>query len=220
VRRLLSIVTRDQLPKVLHVMLDESEFLSPYGVRALSRRHLEHPFVEQVMGAEYRVAYEPAESSTGLFGGNSNWRGPIWFPVNILLIEALQKLHHFHGDGLKVVCPSGSDRLMSLWEVGVELERRLTGIFRRGADGRRPVFGATEKFQTDPHWRDLVPFHEYFNGDTGSGVGASHQTGWTALVAKLLQQLGEAGEAPKASRVEPGEKQPKAIRASARRGDR
>ncbi|HSE03096.1 MAG TPA: glucosidase [Methylomirabilota bacterium] len=220
VRRLLSIVTRDQLPKVLHVMLDESEFLSPYGVRALSRRHLEHPFVEQVMGAEYRVAYEPAESSTGLFGGNSNWRGPIWFPVNILLIEALQKLHHFHGDGLKVVCPSGSDRLMSLWDVGVELERRLAGIFRRGADGRRPVFGATEKFQTDPHWRDLIPFHEYFNGDTGSGVGASHQTGWTALVAKLLQQLGEPGAAPKASRIEPGGRQPKASRPSTRRGDR
>jgi hypothetical protein len=193
VRRLLSIVTREQLPKVLHFMLDEGEFLSSAGIRALSRYHLAQPFVEEVMGAEYRVSYEPAESSTGLFGGNSNWRGPIWFPVNFLLIEALQKLHHFYRDGLKVACPSGSDRLMSLWDVSAELARRLVGIFRRGADGRRPVFGAREKFQTDPHWRDLIPFHEYFNGDTGAGVGASHQTGWTGLVAKLLQQLAERG---------------------------
>ena len=190
VRRLLSIVTREQLPKVLHYMLDEQEFLSPYGVRALSRYHRDHPFVEQVMGAEYRVSYEPAESSTGLFGGNSNWRGPIWFPVNVLLIEALQKLDHFYGDGLKVACPTGSDQLVPLRDVSAELERRLVRIFRRGADGRRPVLGAVERFQTDPHWRDLIPFHEYFNGDTGAGVGASHQTGWTALVAKLLQQLG------------------------------
>jgi hypothetical protein len=190
VRRLLSIVTREQLPKVLHYMLDEEEFLSPFGVRALSRYHRDHPFVEQVMGAEYRVSYEPAESSTGLFGGNSNWRGPIWFPVNVLLIEALQKLDHFYGDGVKVACPTGSDRLMPLRDVSAELERRLVRIFRRGEDGRRPVLGAVEKFQADPHWRDLIPFHEYFNGDTGAGVGASHQTGWTALVAKLLQQLG------------------------------
>ena len=190
VRRLLSIVTRAQLPRVLHYMLDEEEFLSPFGVRALSRYHRGHPFVEQVMGAEYRVSYEPAESSTGLFGGNSNWRGPIWFPVNVLLIEALQKLDHFYGDGIKVACPTGSDRLMPLRDVSAELERRLVRIFRRGADGRRPVLGAIEKFQADPHWRDLIPFHEYFDGDTGAGVGASHQTGWTALVAKLLQQLG------------------------------
>jgi len=189
-RRLLSIVTDEQLPKVLAVMLDENEFLSAYGVRALSRRHREHPFVEWVGGVEYRVAYEPAESSTSEFGGNSNWRGPVWFPVNILLIESLQRFHYFHGDRLKVACPTGSDRLMSLWDVATELERRLAGIFRRGSDGRRPVFGTTEMFQTDPHWRDLIPFYEYFNGDTGSGVGASHQTGWTALVAKLLQQFG------------------------------
>jgi hypothetical protein len=157
------------------------------------------------MGAEYRVDYEPAESSTGLFGGNSNWRGPIWFPVNILLIEALQKLHHFHRDALKVACPTGSDRLMSLWDVSAELARRLARIFRRDADGRRAVLGTTEKFQSDPHWRDLIPFHEYFNGDTGAGLGASHQTGWTALVAKLLQQLGESGGAqPKAGRAAPG----------------
>jgi len=175
---------------VLAVMLDENEFLSEYGVRALSRRHRERPFVEEVGGVEYRVAYEPAESTTAIFGGNSNWRGPVWFPVNILLIESLQKFHHFHGDRLKVACPTGSDRLMSLWDVGTELERRLAGIFRRGADGRRPVFGTTEKFQNDPHWRDLIPFYEYFNGDTGAGLGASHQTGWTALVAKVLQQFG------------------------------
>jgi hypothetical protein len=193
VRRLLSIVTAEQLPKVLHVMLDEGEFLSPWGIRALSRRHLDHPFVERVMGVEYRVAYEPAESSIGLFGGNSNWRGPIWFPVNILLIEALQRFHHFYGDAVKVACPTGSDRLLSLRGVSTELTRRLARIFLRGPDGRRPVLGAVEKFQTDPHWRDLIPFHEYFNGDTGAGVGASHQTGWTALVAKLLQQVAGAG---------------------------
>jgi hypothetical protein len=191
VRRLLSIVTREQLPKVLHYMLDEEEFLSPFGVRALSRHHRDHPFVEQVMGAEYRVSYEPAESSTGLFGGNSNWRGPIWFPVNVLLIESLQKLDYFYRDGVKVACPTGSDQLMPLRDVSAEIERRLVRIFRRGEDGRRPVLGAVEKFQTDPHWRDLIPFHEYFNGDTGAGVGASHQTGWTALVAKVLQQLGD-----------------------------
>ena len=189
-RRLLSIVTDEQLPKVLAVMLDEKEFLSAYGVRALSRRHREHPFVERVGGVEYRVAYEPGESSTSEFGGNSNWRGPVWFPVNILLIESLQRFHYFHGDRLKVACPTGSDQLMSLWDVSTEIERRLASIFRRGADGRRPVFGATEMFQTNPHWRDLILFYEYFNGDTGAGVGASHQTGWTALVAKLLQQLG------------------------------
>jgi hypothetical protein len=195
VRRLLTIVTEDQLPKVLGVMLDEREFLSDYGIRALSRYHLDHPFVARVMGAEYRVSYEPGETSTGLFGGNSNWRGPIWFPVNMLLIESLQKLHYFHGDDLKVACPTGSDRLMSLWDVSLDLERRLARIFLRGADGRRPVLGTAERFQTDPHWRDLIPFHEYFNGDTGAGLGASHQTGWTALVAKLLQQLGGSSAA-------------------------
>ena len=191
VRRLLSIVTREQLPRVLHYMLDEREFLSPFGVRALSRYHAEHPFVEQVMGAEYRVDYEPAESSTGLFGGNSNWRGPIWFPVNVLLVESLQRFDYFYRDDFKVACPTGSEGVMPLREVAAELERRLIRIFRRGPDGRRPVLGAVEKFQTDPRWRDLIPFHEYFNGDTGAGVGASHQTGWTALVGKFLLQIGE-----------------------------
>jgi hypothetical protein len=189
-RRLLSIVTREQLPRVLRLMLDEAEFLSPYGIRALSRVHRDEPYLLHVNGAEHRVDYEPAESSSGLFGGNSNWRGPIWFPVNHLLIESIQKFHHFYGDGVKVACPTGSDRLMTLWEVSLEISRRLARIFLRDPRGRRPVFGSTEKFQSDPHWRDLIPFHEYFHGDTGAGVGASHQTGWTGLVAKLLQQCG------------------------------
>jgi len=187
-RRLLSIVSREQLPRVLRVMLDESEFLSPFGIRALSRYHKDHPYTLNVNGMEHRVDYEPAESSSGLFGGNSNWRGPIWFPVNHLLVESLQKFHHFYNDGLKVACPTGAGPLMTLWEVALELERRLSSIFLRGADGRRPVFGAAETFQQDPHWRDHVPFHEYFHGDTGAGVGASHQTGWTGLLAKLLEQ--------------------------------
>jgi hypothetical protein len=191
IRRLLSIVNRDQLPRVLRFMLDESEFLSPHGIRALSQYHRDHPYVLTVGGMEHRVDYEPAESSTGLFGGNSNWRGPVWFPVNYLLIESLQKFHHFFGDSLKIACPVGSDRVMTLWEVAAEISRRLTRIFLRGSDGRRPVYGGTEKFQHDPHWRDLIPFHEYFHGDNGAGIGASHQTGWTGLVAKLLQQSGE-----------------------------
>jgi hypothetical protein len=141
-----------------------------------------------VDGHEHRVAYEPAESSTGLFGGNSNWRGPIWFPVNFLLVESLQKFHHYLGDGFTVECPTGSGQMRTLWQVADEISRRLTAIFLAGPDGRRPVFGDQDLFQTDPHWRGLVPFHEYFHGDTGAGVGASHQTGWTALVAKLLQQ--------------------------------
>jgi hypothetical protein len=191
VRRLLSITTRDQVPCVLRYMLDEAEFLSPYGIRALSRFHREHPYILAVNGMEHRVDYEPAESSTGLFGGNSNWRGPIWFPVNYLLIEALQKLHYFYGNGLTVPFPTGSERQMTLWEVAAELSRRLTRIFLRNAEGQRPVYGGMQKFQQDPYWRDLLLFHEYFHGDNGAGIGASHQTGWTALVAKLLQQSGE-----------------------------
>jgi glycogen debranching enzyme len=190
-RRLLSIVSRDQLPSVLRYMLDEAEFLSPYGIRAVSQYHRTHPYVLAVNGTEHRVDYEPAESSTGLFGGNSNWRGPIWFPVNFLLIESLQKFHYFYGDDLKAPLPTHSSRLMNLWDVAAELSRRLTRIFLRDADGRRPVYGGTETFQHDPHWRDLILFYEYFHGDNGAGIGASHQTGWTALVAKLLQQSGE-----------------------------
>jgi hypothetical protein len=191
VRRLLSLVPRDRLPRVLAYLLDEDEFLSPYGVRALSRYHRDHPFVLVADGRAHRVDYEPGESSSPLFGGNSNWRGPIWFPVNYLLIESLQKFHHFLGDGFKVPCPTATGPTVSLWEAAAELSRRLGRIFLRGPDGRRPVLGEVEKFQRDPHWRDLVPFHEYFHGDTGAGIGASHQTGWTGLVAKLLQQTGE-----------------------------
>jgi hypothetical protein len=197
-RRLLAAVAPDRLRRVLAVMLDESEFLSPYGVRALSRRHLDEPYVLPVNGQEHRVTYEPAESSSGLFGGNSNWRGPIWFPVNYLLIESLQKFHHYLGDGFTVEYPSGSGRQHTLGEVAAELSRRLTRIFLRDAEGRRPVLAGRTLLQQDAHWRDLIPFHEYFHGDTGAGVGASHQTGWTALVAKLLHQSGEA--APRARR--------------------
>ncbi|MEO6390317.1 MAG: glucosidase, partial [Pyrinomonadaceae bacterium] len=181
----------DQLRRVLRFMLDENEFLSDYGIRAVSRFHQDHPYVLKVNGTEHRVDYEPAESSTGLFGGNSNWRGPIWFPLNYLLIESLQKFHHYLGDDFKVECPTGSGQMMTLWEVAAEISRRLSRIFLRDAHGRRAVFGAEETFQTDPNWSDLIPFHEYFHGDNGAGIGASHQTGWTGLVAKLLQQSGE-----------------------------
>jgi len=190
-RRLLSIVDRDRLRQVLRYMLDENEFLSPYGIRALSQIHRDHPYTLSVHGMDHRVDYEPAESSTGLFGGNSNWRGPIWFPVNYLLIESLQKFHHYLGDDYKVECPTGSGQMLTLWEVAAELSRRLSRIFLQAGDSRRPVYGGTEKFQRDPHWRDLILFHEYFHGDNGAGIGASHQTGWTGLVAKLLQQSGE-----------------------------
>jgi hypothetical protein len=191
VRRLLAIVGRSQLPRVLRFMLDEAEFLSPHGVRAVSRYHKDHPYVLRMDGLEHRVDYEPAESSSALFGGNSNWRGPVWFPVNYLLIESLQKFHYFYRDTLKVPCPTGSQTMLDLWQVAAELSRRLTRIFLRGADGRRPVYGGTEKFQRDPHWRDLLLFYEYFHGDNGAGIGAGHQTGWTGIVAKLLQQSGE-----------------------------
>ena len=187
-RRLLSIATQDQLRQILKYMLDEREFLSPYGIRALSQFHRDHPYHLSVNGTEHRVDYEPAESSTGLFGGNSNWRGPIWFPVNFLLIESLQKFHYYLGNDFKVECPTGSGKMMTLWEVAGEISQRLMRIFLCDADRRRPVFGGTEKFQTDPHWRDLIPFHEYFHGDNGAGIGASHQTGWTGLIAKLIQQ--------------------------------
>ena len=172
-------------------MLDEKEFLSPYGIRALSRYHLDNPYMLQVNGHVHRVDYEPAESSSPLFGGNSNWRGPIWFPVNYLLIESLQKFHHYLGCEYQVECPTGSGQMMTLWEVAAEISRRLNRIFLQGENGHRPVHGGAGKFQTDPHWRDLVLFYEYFHGDNGAGIGASHQTGWTALVAKLLQQSGE-----------------------------
>ena len=190
-RRLLSIVDGEKLRQVLRYMLDENEFLSPYGIRALSRVHKDQPYQLPVNGVEHRVDYEPGESSTGLFGGNSNWRGPVWFPVNFLLIESLQKYHHYLGEDFKVECPTGSGNYMNLWEVSGELSRRLTRIFLRDENCARPVHGGYSAYRDDPHWRDLVLFYEYFHGDNGSGVGASHQTGWTGLVAKLLQQHGE-----------------------------
>jgi hypothetical protein len=203
-RRLLAVVWPERLTRVLEKLLDESEFLSEYGVRALSRRHAEQPYTLTVEGLEHRVQYEPAESSNGLFGGNSNWRGPIWFPVNFLLIEALQKFHHYFGDELRVECPTGSGRTLTLAEIAALLSQRLSSIFLRNGRGERPVYGNNRTFQLDPHWRDLVLFHEYFHGDfhgdTGAGVGASHQTGWTALVAKLLQQSGEQRHTPAAER--------------------
>ena len=190
-RRLLSIVGSEQLKSILKFMLDSNEFLSLYGIRALSRVHKECPYVLPVNGHEYRVRYEPAESSTGLFGGNSNWRGPIWFPVNYLLIESLQKFHHYLGDSFRVECPTGSGQMMTLAEVAAELSRRMTRIFLRNDEGYRPVHGTNGVYKSDPNWSDLVLFYEYFHGDDGSGVGASHQTGWTGVVAKLLQQSGE-----------------------------
>ena len=191
-RRLLSIAGAEQLRSILKFMLDEREFLSPYGIRALSQFHRDHPYRLTVQGTEHRVDYEPGESSTGLFGGNSNWRGPIWFPVNYLLVESLQKFHHYFGDDFKVEFPTGSGKMLTLWDVAGELSRRMTSIFLQDQNGRRPVFGNLEKFQTDPYWRDLVLFHEYFHGDSGAGVGASHQTGWTGVVTKLMQQSGES----------------------------
>ena len=191
VRRLLSVVNLERLPRMMRYLLDENEFLSPNGMRALSRYYLDHPYRLPVDHQEYQVDYEPAESTTGLFGGNSNWRGPIWFPLNYLLIESLQKFHWFAGDGYQVEFPTGSGKKMHLWDIAAELSRRLTHIFLRGENGRRPVYGGTEKFQTDPHWRDLILFFEYFHGDNGAGLGASHQTGWTGLVCKLIQQSGE-----------------------------
>jgi hypothetical protein len=186
-RRMLSIVDEHKLRRILARMLDENEFFGPYGIRALSRYHLEHPFVFRVGEQEYRVAYLPGDSDSGMFGGNSNWRGPVWMPVNILLLNALYRLYAYFGDDFKVECPTGSGHMMTLLEVAHELSERLTRIFLRGADGRRPVYGAARKFQEDPHWRDLVLFYEYFHGDSGEGIGASHQTGWTGCIARSIQ---------------------------------
>src|SRR5262249_43080228 len=162
---------------------------SPYGIRALSRHHHDHPYFLNFEGGSYRIDYEPAESSTGLFGGNSNWRGPIWMPVNMMIVQSLRRLYSYFGDALTLECPTGSGRHVNLWQVAAEIARRQSRIFLRGSDGRRPVYGGTTKFQTDPHWRDLVLFYEYFHGDNGAGLGASHQTGWTGLVAWLIKSL-------------------------------
>src|SRR5919199_25880 len=189
-RRLLALLRGHRMKRVLKRMLDETEFLSPYGIRAISRYHAEHPYVLDVDGMHYTVEYLPAESNSGLFGGNSNWRGPIWFPVNYLIIEALQQFHHYYSDDFKVECPTGSGQYLTLDEIADELSRRLTSIFLRDGAGRRPVFGGQAKLQHDPYWRDNILFHEYFHGDNGAGIGASHQTGWTGLVAKLIQRSG------------------------------
>jgi hypothetical protein len=186
-RRLLAIPSQERLQSVLRYLLDENEFLSPYGVRALSRVHRDRPFVLGVGGQEHRVAYDPGESTTGMFGGNSNWRGPVWFPVNYLLVEALERYHHFYGDELQVECPTGSGRMMNLKQVASELAQRLTRLFLPDASGRRPCHGDDDRFANDPHFRDLVLFYEYFHGDTGRGLGADHQTGWTALITRMLE---------------------------------
>jgi mannosylglycerate hydrolase MGH1-like protein len=191
-KRMPVLVGEERLRRILAIMLDESEFLGPHGIRAISRYHAEHPYVFEIAGQEFRVDYEPAESSTGMFGGNSNWRGPVWFPMNIIILRGLRQLHKYYGDRLKVECPTGSGNEMNLLEVAEEIGRRLASTFLRGEDGRRPVFGGIECFQSDPNWNELLLFHEYFHGDNGAGLGASHQTGWTGLVAVLFAEAGRA----------------------------
>jgi hypothetical protein len=185
-RRLASVCNKQKLLRVLGYMLDENEFLSPHGIRSLSKYHEEHPFVFFVNGQEYKVQYLPAESNTGMFGGNSNWRGPVWMPVNALIVRGLLQMYPFYGPDFKVECPTRSGNYMTLFEVAKEIGRRNASIFFRDASGNRPVYGGTKKFQEDPHWKDYILFYEYFHGDNGAGLGASHQTGWTGLVAREL----------------------------------
>jgi hypothetical protein len=189
-RGIFALVNEERLRRILSKMLDENEFLSPYGIRSLSKYHLEHPYVFHVGGQIYQVGYLPAESNTGMFGGNSNWRGPIWMPVNALIIRALLSFYLYYGDNFKVECPTGSGRMMNLFEVSKDIAGRLTRIFLRDAQGKRALYGATKKFQEDPHWRDHMLYYEYFHGDNGAGLGASHQTGWTGLVAKMIELYG------------------------------
>jgi hypothetical protein len=186
-RIMFSAVNEDKLRRILTRMLDEERFLSPYGIRSLSRHHLEHPYVMEVHGQEFKVEYLPAESDSGMFGGNSNWRGPIWVPVNTLLIRALLAFYSYYGNDFQIECPTGSGNLMNLYQVAQEISARMGRIFEQDAAGRRPVYGGTETFQNDPHWRDYLLFYEYFHGDNGAGLGASHQTGWTGVVARLMQ---------------------------------
>jgi hypothetical protein len=195
-RQLLTLLDETKLRRVLARMLDEQEFLAPGGIRSLSRHHLEHPYVLHLAGQDHVVRYLPAESDSGMFGGNSNWRGPVWMPVNALIVRALLQYYQYFGDSFRIECPTRSGRELTLFEVARELSSRLAGIFLRGPDGRRPVYGGTEKFQSDPHWRDLLLFYEYFHGDNSAGIGASHQTGWTGVVAKFMQLFGylEAGD--------------------------
>jgi hypothetical protein len=185
-RRLLSVVNKRKLERILKYMLDEKEFLSPYGIRSLSRYHLDHPYSFWVGNEEFKVQYVPGESNTSMFGGNSNWRGPVWIPVNALLIEALLHLYQFYGDDFRVECPTGSGTYMNLFEVAKEIARRLESIFLRGQNGDRPVYGGARKFQTDPNWSPYFLFYEYFHGDNGAGLGAAHQTGWTGIIARLM----------------------------------
>jgi hypothetical protein len=171
-------------------MLDENEFLGPFGIRSISKFHQKHPYVVHVKGQEFRVDYLPAESDTGMFGGNSNWRGPVWFPINTLIIRSLQNFYLYYGDNFMIECPTGSGNLMNLFDVSKLIADRLAGIFLRDENGRRPVFGGSDKFQQDPHWRDNILFYEYFHGDNGAGLGASHQTGWTGVIARIIQLYG------------------------------
>jgi len=189
-RGILALVNPERLRRILTKMLDENEFLGPHGIRAISKFHEQHPYIFQVGNQEYRVDYLPAESDSGMFGGNSNWRGPVWMPVNVMIIRALLNYYMYYGDNFKIECPTGSGKLMNLFEVAKEISERLSNTFLRDENGRRPVYGGTEKFQADPHWRDLILFYEYFHGDNGAGLGASHQTGWTGVVAKLIQLFG------------------------------
>jgi hypothetical protein len=198
--RLLGLLNEHNLRRMLSRMLDEEEFLSDYGIRSLSRIHLDNPYRFALGKDVSEVKYEPAESSSGMFGGNSNWRGPIWFPVNILLVRGLLGLYGYFGDEFKVECPTGSGRQMNLLEVAAEVSRRLQRIFLRDSDGRRAVFGGVEKFQSDPHWRDYLVFYEFFHGDNGAGIGATHQTGWTGLVANLISLSGAVRETGKLTR--------------------
>ncbi|MGE3527761.1 MAG: hypothetical protein AB7I33_17720, partial [Gemmatimonadales bacterium] len=196
--QLLAIPSRERLERVLQYVLDENEFLSPYGVRSVSRFHRDHPYIFRANGEEFRVDYVPGESDTGLFGGNSNWRGPIWFPLNYLLIEALERYDRFYGDTLTVEFPTGSGRRLRLAEVARELQGRLASIFLPDGMGRRPCHGDEQRYARDPYWKDLVLFNEYFHGETGRGVGASHQTGWTSLVARCVQDIARARPVPAA----------------------
>ncbi len=189
----MSVCNKQKIERILGYMLDENEFLGPYGIRSLSQFHLDHPFVFHVGSEEYKVQYLPAESNTGMFGGNSNWRGPVWMPVNALLIRGLINLYQFYGDDFKVECPTGSGNHLTLFEVAKDISRRLSNIFLRDASGRRPVYGGSKKFQEDPHWRDYILFYEYFHGDNGAGLGASHQTGWTGVIARVLDLFARIG---------------------------
>jgi hypothetical protein len=189
-RGMIALLNQDRLRRILSKMLDDNEFLSPYGIRSLSKFHERNPYILHVNGQEYRVDYLPGESNTGMFGGNSNWRGPVWMPVNIMIIRALLNFYLYYGDNFTIECPTGSGKVMNLFEVSKEIAERLSRIFLRNKQGQRPVYGGTEKFQSDPNWRDHLLFYEYFHGDNGAGLGASHQTGWTGLVAKSIQLYG------------------------------